>query len=264
MLRRLKPTDKLLMTLPFLLGPVPVSAQAVTPNHQAPAATAFRTRTLTAEPEPDPAQSTGEAADVREGDGGGPALERALMLMQAVRASSYPELAGADIRLRPFRSERDFFRTQFKALDFLTGRRMRFVIYVNPRVFEMDAPDEALRAVMAHELAHVLSFSRGKRVRLLGLVRLVSKGFAARFERRTDLVAISRGYGAGLGVYRRWLYRHVTPKRLPEKRRNYFSPEEIDALLAIAGRRPEALRYWLKHVPRNFREIMEYDARAAG
>ena len=190
------------------------------------------------------------------------ALEWARLLMESVRSASYPELKGADIRVRLFRSDRDFFRTRFDAARFLAGLKMRFFVEVNPRAFELRAPEEGLRAIMAHELGHVFYFTRGPRVRLLGLVRLASKGYTARFERRTDLEAISRGYAAGLIEYRRWLYHNVPAGQSAKKMRDYFSPEEVEALLSVMRCRPEALGYWLKHVPRNLGEIQSYDALA--
>jgi hypothetical protein len=195
---------------------------------------------------------TDEQADVET-------LERARELMLSVKSASYPELAGTNIEIQLFRSEKDFFRTRFSIARFLDGQKMCFRIEVNPKAFNLHAPEEALHAIMAHELGHVFAFTQGKRIRLLGLVRLASKGFSARFERQTDLQAISRGYAKGLSEYRIWLYRNVPAKYLRAKKRDYFSPEEIAAILSITERRPEALKHWMKHVPRNLKEIQSYD-----
>jgi len=172
-------------------------------------------------------------------------------------ASSYPELRGVEIQFSLFNNDTDYFRTRFGIPQFLLGRRMRYLIRVNPEVGLQHAPEAGIRAILAHELAHIVYFKTGNRSRLLGLARLTSKGFTARFERWTDLQAISRGYGEGLKEYRQWLYQHVPDQKLPEKLRNYFSPEEIDAILSLSQQRPELLTYWLKHVPRNLREIRE-------
>jgi hypothetical protein len=40
-----------------------------------------------------------------------------------------------------------------------------------------------------------------------------------------------------------------------EKKRDYFSPEEINAIVSSAQGHPELLAYWLGHVPRNLKEI---------
>ena len=186
------------------------------------------------------------------------AAERTRQLVDEIVKASYPELNGADIRVEVFRSKSDYFKARFGIPQFFFGR-IRYLVFVNPRVFELQAPPEGLRAILAHELGHVLYYRRKGRVRLLGLARLGSKRFTARFERWADLQAISRGYGPGLGEYRRWLYQNVLPAKLEEKRRNYFSPEEIDAVSSALQKQPALFEYWLKRVPRNLKEIQEGD-----
>ncbi len=205
----------------------------------------------------DQALATPDSISPRIQDRQTPPLDRIRLLVDELIATSYPELRGAEIRLKTFHDETDFFRSRFGIVQFVFGRRMRYLIQVNPKICFLQAPEAGVRAIVAHELAHVHYFKNGNRARLLGLVRLISKGFTARFERRTDLQAISRGYGAGLKEYRQWLYQHVPHQKLPAKQRNYFSPEEIDAILSLSYERPELLTYWLKHVPRNLGEIRE-------
>ena len=184
-----------------------------------------------------------------------PAIERTHKLVDEIRAASYPELRDAQIEIKTFQNRADYFRSSFSIARFLLPGKMRYQLLVNPRVFELQAPDEGVRAILAHELGHTLYFTQRNRIELLGLARLAGKGFTARFERWADLQAISRGYGAGLKAYRQWLYQHIPADRLAEKRRNYFSPEEIDAILVAMQKHPEQMAYWLKHVPLNLREI---------
>jgi len=185
------------------------------------------------------------------------AIEQTEVLLQSVRESSYSELAGIDIQVRSFHSASDYFRTRFSVRSYLTFRRMQFFLEINPLLFALGAPDEAVRAIIAHELEHVLYLSRRSRTRMLSLARLAAPDFTARFERRADLGAIGRGYGPGLIEYRRWLYKNIPPGAVPEKRRDYFSPEEISAIQTILKDRPEKLAYWLKHVPRNLEDITQ-------
>ncbi|MFY9558532.1 MAG: hypothetical protein WAV20_00260 [Blastocatellia bacterium] len=182
-------------------------------------------------------------------------MTRARLVASEVIASSYPNLKGLDIRIKPFRSRTDYFRARFGLPQYFFTR-MRYLLLVNPRVFELKAPDEAVRAIIAHELAHVVWFKVRNRVRLVGLVRLTSQRFTARFERWADLKAISLGYGEGLKEYRRWLYKNIPASKLAEKQRNYFSPDEIDAILSASHGRPELLLYWLKNVPLSLDEIL--------
>jgi hypothetical protein len=171
------------------------------------------------------------------------------------RHISFSELAQVDLGVRTFHSQSDYFRTRFSTARFLLLMRMRYFIEVNPAVAEQQARLDGVCAILAHELVHVVSMSRGNRIRRLGLVRLLSKRYTAKFERGADLEAIHRGYGDGLKHYRSWVYTHIPPSKLPEKLRNYFSPEEIAAIEARLQQQPDLFRYWKKHVPRSLQEI---------
>ena len=110
------------------------------------------------------------------------------------------------------------------------------MIRVNSAAAFIAAPEEGKRAIIAHELAHVAYYANGNRLRLFGLIRLASKGFRQRFEKRADVQALRRGYAQGLKQHRTWLYQHVSAGVLQEKRRDYLTPEEIDAIQRQIGR----------------------------
>ena len=110
------------------------------------------------------------------------------------------------------------------------------MIRVNSAAALLAAPEEGKRAIIAHELAHVAYYANGNRLRLLGLIRLPSKGFRERFETRTDVEALRRGYAQGLKQYRIWLYQHLSADVLREKRRDYLTPEEIEVMQQKIGR----------------------------
>ena len=176
-------------------------------------------------------------------------------VIQEIRGISYPELAHVDLRVRSFRSQSDYFRTRFSLSRFLLPMRMRYFVDVNPALFQEQAPSDGVCAILAHELVHVVSLSRGNRIRRFGLVRLLSQGQTTKFERRADLEAIHRGYGEGLKNYRNWVYIHIPPSKLQEKRRNYFSPEEIAAIEKKLLEQPDLFAYWSEHVPMSLRAI---------
>jgi hypothetical protein len=132
---------------------------------------------------------------------------------------------------------------------------MRYFVDVNPALFQEQAPSDGVCAILAHELLHVVSLSRGNRIRRFGLVRLLSKRQTAKFERRADLEAIHRGYGDGLKKYRTWVYLHIPPAKIQEKRRNYFSPDEIAAIENKLLEQPDLFTYWKEHVPINLQAI---------
>lgn len=182
-------------------------------------------------------------------------LARVRRMVEDVRAVSYPELQNVTIQIKLFDSASDYFQARFTFTSFLLQPRLRYLLKVNRRLFEQPPSDEALRAILAHELEHVLDFKAKARWRLLGLVRMASPQFTARMERRTDVLAIGRGFGAGLKAYREWLYQQIPANKLAEKQRNYFSPDEIEALLRQLQRTPERLQQWLRQPPRSLREI---------
>jgi hypothetical protein len=186
---------------------------------------------------------------------GDPGITAVGTVLQEIQSASYAELAHVDLRVRSFRSQSDYFRSRFSWSRFLLPVRMRYFVDVNPALFQNQAPSDGVCAILAHELVHVVSLSRGNRIRRLGLIRLLSKGQTAKFERRADLEAIHRGYGDGLKGYRTWVYVHIPPSKLQEKRRNYFSPEEIDAIEKKLLAQPDLFAYWSEHVPMNLRAI---------
>ncbi len=168
---------------------------------------------------------------------------------------SFRELKTARIEIKTFRSESNYFKSQFSVSRFLTFRKTHYIIFVNAEVFRRAAPESGIRAILAHELAHVLYYKSKNRFELIGLARLMNKSFTAKFERRADLEAIARGYGKGLKSYRTWLYNNIPAIDIQAKKRDYFSPAEIDLMLSILESKPETIEVWRKRVPQNLLEI---------
>lgn len=176
-------------------------------------------------------------------------------LVETISDTAYPELAGKEIQLRPFHSASDYFRTRFSISRFLFFRRMHYFVEVNPELFSRNAPPDGVCAILGHELAHVADLSHGNRIRLFRLVRLVSRGYTVRLERRADLEAIRRGFGDGLVSYRNWVYSNVSSAKAEEKKRNYFTPQEIIKIQELTRTKPELFDYWKRKVPLNESEI---------
>lgn len=55
--------------------------------------------------------------------------------------------------------------------------------------------------------------------------------------------------------YRTWLYRNAPASRMEEKKRDYFSPEEIEAILRAARQNPQIMGVFSACVPRGLAEI---------
>jgi len=148
-----------------------------------------------------------------------------------------------------------YLEGRFTFTSFFFARRLRYMIRFNPEALARQVPPDGLRAIVAHELAHIDYLNRQSRMGLVSLVQLLWARFAARFERGADLEAITLGYGPGLESYRAWLYRNVPPSRMEEKKRDYFSPEEIEAILRAARQNPQIMSVFSACVPRGLAEI---------
>lgn len=196
-----------------------------------------------------------EARTVSNNDQEKAAIAETTAIVEEIVNDSFPELKKARIKVKTFNSNADYFRSRFSFTRFLTFRKLHYLILVNPKIYKNDAPKEGIRAIIAHELAHSAYYKRHNCFELLGLAALQSNSFTARFERGADLQAIKRGYGAGLKQYRLWLYKNIPAKNLRAKKRDYFSPEEIDIILETIEKKPELIDYFIENVPRNVEEI---------
>jgi hypothetical protein len=150
-----------------------------------------------------------------------------LLLAQVVQ-TSFPELIRAQILLYELKSGSDFF---ISGLDYETilkkGPTRTYIVYVNPRLFSSPPGAEAIQGVLAHELTHLVDYSR---LGPPGILKFVSRYLtrpSAGYERATDLGAMERGYACGLAEYREWLYRQVPPGVRARKQSTYLTPDEI-------------------------------------
>jgi hypothetical protein len=142
---------------------------------------------------------------------------------------SFPELRGVDIAVEEIHSKSDFFTSGYDPETVLKkGPSRSYRVYVNPRLFQSPPSEAALQAALAHELIHILDYTRLSPVALEKFTLKYATGDNSKYERATDQSALERGYGCGLIEYRRWLYAHVSPATEAAKRRNYLTPDEIE------------------------------------
>ncbi len=176
-------------------------------------------------------------------------------LIDSVRNASFPQLKDAEITVHDLHSDSVYLETRFTLSSYFFGGKLRYMIQFNREAVNRRVPAEGLRAIIAHELAHIDYFQSQSRMGLAGLVRLISPSFTVSFERKADLETIALGYGPGLEQYRTWLYRNIPRDRIAEKKRDYFSPDEIEAILRAEKQRPGMMRRFAQCVPRNLAEI---------
>jgi len=183
------------------------------------------------------------------------ALKEIAALVDSVRAASFAQLKGVNIALHPMRSDHVYLESRFTFSSFFLARKLRYMILFNPEAIARQVPPNGLRAIVAHELAHIDYFHRHRRMGLVSLIRLSREPFEARFERGADLETIARGYGPGLESYRTWLYCNIPASRIEKKKRDYFSPEEIEAILRAARQNPQIMGVFSACVPRDLAEV---------
>ncbi len=161
-------------------------------------------------------------------------------MTRQVIANSFPELQDKHIEHRAFVAS-DVFFTSNVVIPTLFGGPVTYLVNYNPRILELNCPTVAIEGILAHELSHTLDYVKGGIPALLEVLNAIRLPLSnQRYERHTDLQAIFRGYGEGLIAYRQWIYPRLTPSELREKRRNYYTPEEIQLIMTTYQQQPVA------------------------
>jgi len=107
-------------------------------------------------------------------------------------------------------------------------------IYVNiDKINRHNWPEDAVKGLLAHELAHQVSY---KRRSFIGRVLFVwnypfSKSGKKRVEKKADEIAIERGYGRELVQERICQFRIDDKKRLETEKKVYLPPEALKKLV---------------------------------
>jgi len=183
-------------------------------------------------------------------------LDSIKQIIHKVRQESFPRLSRADIAVYDLRSNSDYLQARFTVSSFFS-RKLQYLVFFNQEAIRRQAPADGLRAIVAHELAHISYYEDQSRMGLLSLVGLLMPSFTTRFERKADLDAITLGYGRGLQTFRTWLYRNIPPSRVAAKKRDYYTPEEIEAILRAEMNHSGIMSKFQRCVPRSLVEINE-------
>ena len=158
--------------------------------------------------------------------------------------SQYPELNGVGIRLKLLRKpSRSTMTARPALLSLFGGRRTRsYVIRISPTVqfgnkSESLAvlPSDVLEGWFAHELGHVVDYTRYSSLGLIvfGLKYLFSPTFRRAAEFRADYHAVTNGMQESILRTKNFILHEADiPKAYKARiRRFYSSPEEIEALV---------------------------------
>jgi hypothetical protein len=154
----------------------------------------------------------------------------------------YPELEGIALEVEALQ-DLAFFRASAtpETLGFEDTRARTYLIQYDPVVLSDPPEPIALAAILSHELAHVAYYLTLPGIEMAefgiwyGTEDPMTSTELAAFERGTDEQAMLTGAAEGLSVMRKWIYEHSTPEIEEEKRRNYYTPEEIMDWVAKNG-----------------------------
>lgn len=151
------------------------------------------------------------------------------------------------LKFKTIKNPQYFLNSNFTIGRFLFGVP-NYRIGVNPLIFDHNIPEDALEAIMAHELVHSEDYYNGSTIRTIipiG-VKVSKKKSRAQYERKTDLKTIMYGYGKGLISYKKFQYPLLSPKQLERKKKEYLTIEEIELILSIKDLYPDLIQQWLK------------------
>src|SRR5688500_4641649 len=95
------------------------------------------------------------------------AVEKTQKIIGEIIEKSYPELKTAKIKVKTFQSDSNYFKSQFSINRYLTFQKLHYIVFVNPEIYRRNAPENAIRAILAHELAHILYYKKKNWVELL-------------------------------------------------------------------------------------------------
>ncbi len=143
----------------------------------------------------------------------------------------YPSLKHINLQVRNFKSKNYYLKTNINVGTLLNKPAKRlYYIEINPKMLECAPTEKAMDAILVHELKHIEDMVQMKTGALLGFLFNygTNKKFIVDYERATDEKPLELGLAEGLKEYRNWIYSLLNEKGLAEKRKIYYTPEEID------------------------------------
>jgi hypothetical protein len=183
-----------------------------------------------------------DISDLRNTYGKNKNIPEEYELQCLIALSYFPELKDVPIEFRfkdihTTMSARPKFRSVFKS-----SSQREYLITINnkPREEKGVLLDElsfnAQIGIMAHELAHLVDYSKKSSARLLlcGTYYITSEYFHQNLERKTDLIVIERGLGLQLFDFSDYVINHsdACDQYKKFKMKYYYKPEEIKEAIA--------------------------------
>ena len=155
--------------------------------------------------------------------------------------SHYPELDDISIEF-VVKNIKTTMATRPALREIFNSKRKRhFKIFINnnarklPGALLKDLPFNAQVGIIAHEFEHVKEYLHNTCFDLVytGLAYVCSKDFKARYERKTEMNTIRKGFGWQVVAFSKHLFKKsgVSSAYLKYKRAFYFSPEDLTAIM---------------------------------
>jgi hypothetical protein len=155
-------------------------------------------------------------------------------LLYETTRKAFPELAKFSIEHAPIESDFDFFQANLNENKVLgvNPEDREYVIRYNSKLFENPPPMLAVKAILVHELIHIVDYTSMSVVEILELAAqtLVTGGIPS-YEIATDQAAIQKGVTRGLLAYRMWLFQQLDSKAVAAKKATYLTPTELCQIL---------------------------------
>lgn len=143
---------------------------------------------------------------------------------------SFPELQGLEIKLKSMEAKDFFFATHVENA-YRRAKSRQYIVLVNTDILEREISSGALDGILAHELQHLVHYSKMNFFELAWLYLryelLEDEDYIVEYERRTDREALARGYHSQLEAYRIWLYKQFSSAIRKRKKLRYMTPDEI-------------------------------------
>lgn len=183
-------------------------------------------------------------------------IDQVMPLINDIKQKSFPELNDIKIILGSVKSDSVFLESRPIIYSLFLPFKVRYKITINPKLFNMELPLFALEGILAHELAHTAYYvSQGRMATIMTGLVFLNHSKHIDFERRTDIDAITRGYGEGIKAYREIIYHELTDEQRIIKNQRYLSVDEIDELIVAYRNYPELKEFWLEKPPLNIADI---------
>ena len=151
-------------------------------------------------------------------------------ILEKTRADYFPEILKEHLIVTTFRSKNYFLQAQPHKSSLLNNRENRiYEVQLNLNMLDCPPDEEALLAILVHELEHVLDYMNWSSGRIVshGIKYSLDFNFKVNYERATDQKVLTKGLSEGLALYREWVYQWLSKKQLIKKKVIYLTPEEI-------------------------------------